>query len=368
MTQTCYTMHMRQEIERVLEQSTRKLLATASPPVRYWALTQVQGRDPDDPSVKEALAKCARFEPKRQLLSKLREDGTWPIPKGRKAAEDRGPGPPIGFTYRVILWNLYTLAEHVTSKAEGNVEHSIENILSWQVEDGHIPGPWQAGVPLPYFNGYALHDLLRFDMEKDERVQKLVRWLLSTQRADGGWNIPYMMDVRFLPKYKGMRMKAFMELVRSPTKPPFDPEEIEDLPSCTWSTFLVTWGLAESPQWARSKQVKLGCELYLDRFFKKNEQTSYYLNEAHWTKLRYPSRFGSGLAALDVLAKVGYAMDDPRMEKPLRWLLKARGVDGLWGQSTSRPHSTQDEWISLIALRTLSRVVDNRGWGLGAKD
>ena len=343
-----------EEIRRVVEQSSRKLFQISSPPVRYWLLTQVMGADKDDAVLRRTLQECSEYPPRLRLLGKLRPDGTWPIPKHRKHVEDAGPGPPVGFTYRTILWNLFTLAEYKTTREEGHVSAALANIMKWQADEGYILGPWTDAFPLPYYNGHALHLLLRFGLEKNPSTQRMIKWLLSQQRADGGWNIPYVMDLYYLPEYRGMRMRDFIESIRNSDKSEFDLTKFHDVPSCIWSTVLVIWGMTESPNLAKSRAVMAGADFFLNRFFKKNYHSAYYMSDDHWTKLRWPVRFGNGLMALDLLARLGYGPDDPRMEKPINWLLGARAHDSIWSQA-QRPHPEKDQWISLMALRTLHR-------------
>jgi hypothetical protein len=347
------------EIRDLVEQSSNKLFQTSSYPVRYWLLTQVMDRDEDDAVLQDCLAGCRNYRPKIKLLEKLRPDGTWPIPRIKKEVEDAGPGPPVGWTYRTILWNMFTLSEYNTSIDEGHVNAVIQNLFKWQKKEGDIPGPWTDAFPLPYFNGLALYNLMRFGLEEHPNVQRMTRWLLSEQRRDGGWIIPYMMDLHTLPEYKWMKMWNFVDFIRASDKSKFDLSQFSHIPSCHWSTMVVIWGLSESKKHSKSKQVKKGAELVLNRFFKKNPHFTYYMSEIHWTKLRYPTRFGSGLMALDLLTKLGYGPDDPRMEKPINWLVNARSADGLWADS-QRPHPAKDQWISLIALRTLRRYSKNR--------
>jgi hypothetical protein len=343
-----------EDIRSLVGQSSRMLYPISHPPVKYWLMTQVMELSDDDEELEECLRNCMNYKPKVKLLQKLRPDGTWPIPVHKKAAEDAGPGPPIGWTYRTILWNLFTLSEYKTSREEGHVNVALRNMLRWQTSRGDIPGPWTDAFTLPYFNGYALHNLLVFGLEKDPGVRRLMNWLLTEQRPDGGWIIPFLMDVHTLPEYRWMRMWNFIDYVRERGESMFDRSALLQIPSCHWSTMLVIWGLAESTRWRKSKQVKRGAELILDRFFKKNPHFTYYKSESHWKKLRYPTRFGSGLMALDILTKLGYGPDEPRMEKPINWLISARGANGLWSQS-ERPTPEKDQWISLIALRTLHR-------------
>jgi len=122
---------------------------------------------------------------------------------------------------------------------------------------------------------------------------------------------------------------------------------------------IVVNGLIESKELMKSKAVKKGAEFFLDRFFKKNCHTTYYATERHWTTLTYPIRFGSGLMALDLLTRLGYGPGDPRMDKPMTWLAGARSSDGFWNYSM-RPHPDRDQWISLIAVRTLARYASMR--------
>jgi hypothetical protein len=345
---------LRDDIDAIVEHSARKLLQISSPPVRYWLMTQVMDKEKNAALLQQTLQECSTYRPKLKLLEKLRPDGTWPIPRQRKLAEDAGRGPPYGYTYVAMLRNLYALLQYRTDRSEGHVSASLERLLSWQSEAGYIPGPWTDAVPLPHYNGFALHDLLRFGMERDRRVRRLTDWLLSMQRADGGWNIPYLMDVYYLPEYRGMRSREFFEFIRDADKTKFDLRRFDHIPSCVWSTMQVVWGMVESSKLAESDEVRRGAEFFLNRFFKKNYHTSFYSTEKHWTRLKYPLNFGSGLVALDILTRLGYGPDDARMDRPIRWLISARAVDGFWYQS-QRPNADSDQWITLIALRILYR-------------
>jgi len=342
------------EIDLVIGNSSRKLLQTAVPPVRYWLLRQVLEKSERDPAVQNALRGCATYRPKTRLLSKLGPDGTWPISRNKKLAEEAGPGPPLGWTYRTMLWNLFALSEYRTSRQEGNLQASLDKFYEWQNDDGYIPGPWTDAFPLPYFNGYALYILTRFGLGKEKGTQRLARWLLSMQRADGGWNLPFVMDLHYLPEYRAMRMRDFTEFVRGKGWKSFDLKSMNQFPSCPYVTMMAVWGLMQQKDATRKRAAKKGADFFLDWFFKRTPHPSYYMSENHWTRLRYPYKFGSGLMGLDILTELGFGEEDKRMDRPIRWLLNARSSDGLWSQS-DRPHAERDQWISLTALRTLKR-------------
>ena len=345
---------MKSEIEKVVEVSWNRLFQIAIPPVRYWLLVDLDERRSDDLIVQKTLAECRAFPPRVRLLETLRADGTWPISKQRMLAEQRGPGPPVGWTYITMLRNLYTLGDYCTDRSEGNVNAVLERILGWQREDGFIDGPVTDAFPTPHYNGFALRDLLQFGTGKDPRTKKLAKWLLRMQRHDGGWNIPYIQDVRYLPQYRQMKMREFMSLVEGDERPPYDPAEYDHTPSCIWSTMMVVRALTWDPKLAASKEAKRGAEFFLDRFFKRNHHPSFLQSEKNWTTLKYPTSFGSGLLALDILTSMNYGSGDERLDKPIKWLLSTKSKDGFWYRS-NRPNPEPNQWITETALTILHR-------------
>ncbi|MBU1158352.1 MAG: hypothetical protein KKE24_03330 [Candidatus Thermoplasmatota archaeon] len=345
------------EIRRTVDESARKLLQISIPPVRFWLLSDVMKKDSDDPVLKQTIKECETYPPRLHLLDSLREDGTWPISRLRRMEEERGPGPPIGWTYTTMLRNQLMLGEYVAKIDEGNVRASFEKMLGWQVKEGYIPGPTTDAFPIPHYNGLALRNSLEFGLRDDPRVDKLMKWLLSMQRHDGGWNIPYLQDVRYRPEYVHMKMKNFMKLVESEDRPSYDPDEYRHIPSCLWSTLAVIRGAVWNPDMMKRRAVLRGADFLMDGFFKRNYHSTLLQSETNWTTLKYPTYLGSGLSALEILAILGYGPEDERMEKAVRWLLKMRSKDGFWYRS-ERPDPEKNQWITEIAISTLSRYAD----------
>ena len=351
-------MSLLDEIERVVEETSRRLLQISVPPVKYWLLVDTLGRDQSDPLLRSVIEECRAYPPRVRLIKSMRPDGTWPISRSKKDAEDAGPGPPVGWTYLMMLRNLQLLEDMYTNGTEGYIPEALEKILSWQNKEGYILGPKHDIFPLPHYNGYAVRILFIYGLEKDPRAKKLADWLLSIQRHDGGWVIPYQQDVKYLPQYRHMKMYDFMELVRKGETPKSDPKGFRDVPSCIWTTLMVIRGLAQSREYRYRKELRRGADFLLDRFFKSNWHTSYYHSEKYWTQLKYPPYPGSGLTALYFLTRLGYGPSDERMEKPIRWLLNARHPDGFWWQS-DRPHAQKDQWITGFAVDILNRYSMN---------
>lgn len=344
---------LKDEIDRVVEESSRRLLKVGSAPIRYWLLRDVLQTPPGDAKLEAAEEECRAYAPRLELLAGIRSDGTWPISSTRKMAENAGPGPPYGWTYITMLRNLDELGDSLTKKNEGRVGKVIERILSWQTKEGYIPGPVDR-YPLPHYNGYALRNLVVLGMGRDPRVRRLERWLFKNQRADGGWTIPYIQDVKYLPQYKHIRIRDFIRMVNQGQVPYENDSSLEDIPSCLWTTMMVVRGLAAAPVWTKDKRIVRGAEFFLNGFFKENYHATFFKSKRHWTRLKHPTYFGSGLCALDLLTFMEFGPEDERMDKPIRWLLGARSPDGFWSQS-DRPHPEKDMWITEVALSILAR-------------
>ena len=344
----------RTQMDQAIEQSAQRLLKVAIPPVRFWLLTYIMQKGPEDHDSQKALDESKRYGPRVRLLEKLREDGTWPISSQRKAQEDAGPGPPYGWTYITMLRNLYWLYEYCADSDEGYIEESLERIQSWQSDEGFIEGPEVDLIPRPYYNGFALSILRAYGRQpSDPRISRLADWLFRTQRRDGGWNIPYIQDMRYDPEYKLMRLEDFKELVRQKKTKRYFPQEYNDVPSCYWTSIGALRGLSWMPTDEQIHAARRCGDFVLDGFFKKNRHPGFYRSEANWTILKFPTFYGSGLTALDHLVSLGFGQEDPRMEEPIRWLLSARSKDGFWYQ-TDRPHAMNDQWLTVIALTVLA--------------
>ncbi|UCE44679.1 MAG: terpene cyclase/mutase family protein [Methanobacteriota archaeon] len=344
----------RREIEAVIEHSCSRLMKMADPPVKYWLMLYVRGKGESDPDVQLELEQTRRYPPRIKLLKAMREDGTWPISERRKTAEDSGFGPPHGWTYMTMLRNLDWLHYYCATVDDGFIDASLEKMLSWQTEEGYIGGPTVDLIPRPYYNGLTLSLLLKYGRSRrDSRIERLIDWIMRTQRHDGGWNIPYLQDVKYQPEYKHMKTRDFINLVHE-GRIPYDPKAFDDIPSCYWSTAGVLTGMVWMLDDPRIANIKRGGSFVLDGFFKKNYHPTFYRSESHWTTLKYPSYSGSGYWALDSLLYLGFGPDDPRTERPIQWLVEARDKDGFWYHK-ERPDRLSDQWITAMALMILRR-------------
>ncbi len=343
---------LRNDVEKAVDEAVAKLSQMGVPPVRRWILEYVLWKGKSNPALQRATDECLSYRPMLKLLASQNPDGTWPIPRQRKAEEDAGPGPPYGWTHTTMVRNLYMLFEYWATRDMGHIGDSTELLLSWQGEDGFIRGPEEDGIPRPYSNGLTLGVLIKFGMKGDPRVERLVGALMKAQRHDGGWNIPYIQDMRYLPEFRYMGLDAFKQRLAAGDVPEYDPRDYDDVPSCVWTTLGALRGISMYRSLNGERSVKRAAEFVLDRFFMRNHHSSFYQSGSNWTMLKFPTYNGSGLTALDTLVHMGFGPNDERMEKPIRWLLGARSKDGMWHR-TERPHPIDDQWISLVCLEIL---------------
>jgi hypothetical protein len=342
------------EIGRMVDESANRLLQSSSPSMRYWVLKDIMRKDREDLVLQRALSECERYPPRLRILEGMNPDGTWPVPGARRNGGNGRARDGAYAAHTTMLKNLLRLLHFVTPPGDPRVDASLERLLSWQTGDGYIKGPVSNGLPQPHYNGHALYVLVGLSPYENQRLNKLADWLIHAQRKDGGWNMPYLQDVRYLPEYRDIGMDEFVDLMRTEERERHDPGELQDVPSCHWTTMMVLWGLNEMLWTRRSKCVERGADFLLGRFFQRNPHSNFFESEKNWRALKYPHNKCSGLAALDVLVKAGMGPDDPRMEKPIRWLMSARYRDGMWTDS-DRPHSETGQWITLLALWVLSQ-------------
>lgn len=345
------------EIDRMVDESASRLLQSSSPSMRYWVLKDILRKGREDLMLQRALQDCERYPPRLRILESANRDGTWPAPRSKDRGDHAHVSADRYLVHMTMLKNLLKLLHFVTAPGDPRVERSLERLLSWQTAQGYIRGPVANGLPQPHYNGYALYVLVGLFADEDPRLTHLARWLMSNQRRDGGWNMPYIQDVRYLAEYRDLKMDEFIGLMQTEERDRHDPAELQDVPSCHWTTMMVLWGLNEMPWTRKSKCVERGTDFLLGRFFRRNPHSNFYESDRNWTSLKYPHNKCSGLAVLDVLTKAGRGPDDPRMEKPIRWLMSARYRDGLWTDS-DRPHTETGQWITLLALWVLSQYAE----------
>lgn len=265
--------------------------------VRYW--TEVEGRSPEDPRVRDARSKIGREGWAASLLANQFPDGHWTTP-GTSARELYRP------KYTATNWFAIVLADLGATRSDPRIERTAELLLDrWSKPDRILSG--QSGEVC--YTGNAVRALVRFGYLEHPVVQQSIDWIVREQKRDGGWNC-FRSQKGTLDGWEGLA------------------------------------ALAEIPGPERSEAVRRSIERGAEFYLKRNLMDEGHDRYAPWFRLHYPNHFLYDiLVGLRVLTHLGYG-NDRRLRKAVRWLLNRRRRDGTWPLD-----ATQPDWDTREAAR-----------------
>jgi len=310
------------------------LLDRVGSPVRYGTLLDILDRPPDDLEMRAAQRAIPAYPPVAELLATQEQDGNW----GRR--DYYLPRAGLG-----TFWVLSVLGDLGLTVEEEPVRRACEFMFAHQREDGtfcrrrQVPGQgtvWEKQTE-PCTQARILRFLIQFGYAKDPRVAKAIDWLLPIQRDDGMW----------FCRGDGGRgcLRATLDVLRLAALDP---------------------GTALQP--GITQAAAAVCDLLMEP-----RMSRYHVGEAWatWERLKYPYFGFSLISALDVLARLGYTLEEPRIAAAAEYLLSRQSSDGTWPMDESWPSSPVDfgrpgepnEWLTLDALRVLKLLYSPQGYG-----
>ena len=327
------------------------LLETDNPSVRYFALTDLLDRPPDDPDVVSAKAAINASRPVKAILDAMYPQGYWVK-----------PGPGYSPKYRATVWSVIFLDQlgadggvgynGVGYNADPRVQAACEYVLSHtQAPNGgfgansnvnatHPPN----GVVIHCLNGNLLRAMLGFGLGDDERVQRAIEWQARSITGEG-----------------------FEDQFNSGTPGPGFACGANYGQPCAWGAIKALRGLARIPKSKRTplvkKAIKVGVEFLLSR---DPAKADYPAGDGRvsssWFKLGFPSGYVADvLQNLEVLAELGHGRDK-RLKSSIEWLLSKQDEAGRWKNQYSysgklwadiEPQGSVSKWVTLRACRVL---------------
>lgn len=299
------------------------LLETDNPPVRYWALRDLCDRPAADPEVRATRAAIPTWPSVAELLAAQKRDGYW-VKRNYYLPRTRG-----------TFWVLSVLGDLGLTAEDEHIQRGCDFMFTHQRENGafcrrqRVSGQgmvWQ-DQPGSCTHARIVRFLIQFGYGDDARVRKAVDWLLATQRDDGMWLC------RQADRYGCLR--ATIDVLRVAV---LDPDTAAHA------------GIARA--------AAAVCDLLMEP-----RMSRYHVGEAWgtWEGLKYPYFGFSLISALDVLARLGYTLQQPKVAAAAEYLLSRQLPDGTWSLDQSWRHPPIDfgqpgqpnKWLTLDALRVI---------------
>ncbi len=290
------------------------LLERRDPAVRAQALRLLEGRSARDPELREAQQRAMSSPPISTILKRQRADGAWSVdfysPK-----------------YTSTHWEMELLVEFGADGNDPRVRRGARRMLEAM---GQLPAWLARDHGLSCFYGSVLRYLCHAGFGNDERIEPIAERLCRDSKVFEG--------------------ACYIN---------------GELP-CAWGYSRLLWGLAALPAQSRTREVertlRRGADWILSH---KLERGAFPTNTkiSHlWRTLNFPLFYqGDVLFSLRVLAELD-ALDDPRAQPALAWLLARQDERGRWqGKApyvdrmpakidTSKWVTLQTAWVLKVAF------------------
>ncbi len=278
------------------------------------------------------------LKPVIRLVAKQLPNGAWKYHRGAREQARQFEDYDQIETFRILgrLVENYAATESLPAVAK-----AAEFLFSRQTEEGDFRGIYGRQYT-PNYSGAVLELLVKAGYDRDRRVAKAFRWLLSTRQQDGGWAIPI--------STVGARWDV--ATLGGPTLQP-------DLsrPSSHMATGMVLRAFAAHPVHRRSPEALQAGRLLASRLFRRDVYRGRDKPE-FWTKFSFPFWFTDLLSALDSLTLLGLGPEVPQIRFALDWFKERQSEDGTWDLVMLRSGADKDLrlWLGLAICRVFKRI------------
>jgi len=259
----------------------------SDPSVRARYLIEVEGKSPTDFGVQQAQKAMGQVGWAASLLGHQLPGGYWVI-RARSAREIYRP------KFISTNFSSIVLADLGMTRSDPRIRRTAQVMIGW------LDRVLAEKVPEHCLGGNATRTLIRFGYLDHPTVQKSIRWLVRSQKSDGGWHC-FPVRSGTLDCWEGL-------------------EALADIPE----------GLRDA---STRRAIERGAEFYLKRELRKAGPGRY----PPWVRIHYPNHYYYDLlVGLRVLTRLGYGAD-PRLGPALRWLGSKRRPEGTWALDAVHP-------------------------------
>ncbi len=310
------------------------LLAEPSPCLRWRVLHDLFGRPEDDPELQE-LAQLREADP---LVTELVEfqapDGSW----REGALEDNHRLIPTS----VALMRLAFLGFKPEHPA---VQRGAEYLFSHQLPDGAWPlvrekdsEEGQEGYSMiPLQTALPLRALAMCGYAQNRHAEHAYDWLLAQRLPDGAWPTGIASgNYGYVGGYRRMLHSRW---------------------GCRSNTTGALACLALHPTRCSRPEARQALDLLLGRETRERHTLGFEVARLAGAEpargfITFYARFDLA-QILDLCARIGVSMEDPRLKGIVEFVLAQRGSYGLWDYA-AKPQVSR--WVTLDLLRSLSRL------------
>jgi hypothetical protein len=247
---------------------------------------------------------------------------------------------------------LSFIADLALKRGDPPIDEIIEKIFEHQSDEG----PFQ--LPMKISKSYGgsgseewawalcdapliVYSLAKFELSKDERIQKAVKYLVGLVQ-ENGW--PCVVS-KELGNFRGPGKKS-------------DP--------CPFATFAMLKMLSQFDEWKDSKEVHVGAECLLDLWERSREVHPYmFYMGTDFRKIKAPYIWYDILHVLDVLSQFDWLRSDPRLLEMVE-LVKSKVTDEgkyipesvwmAWKDWDFGQKKQPSRWLTFLVIRTLKRI------------
>lgn len=318
--------------KKVEEANLEEWLLTGEPWVVYRVLTDLVGKDDEDPKV--ALARAALYNHPlvRTYIEKISKEGN----RATKEVIDT-----VWPRIEADFWVLPVLADFGLTVMDSRIAKACERLFSKQLDSGRF------GLDLPLKLGNCLtaiitETLAKLGLLNDPRLHKAYEYILGKQRATGGFC------------FKDSGHTEYTEEAE-PTSP-------------SVSTFALG-ALAQDPDLRDSDHAKKGVDFLFQCWTNKGKnrnKNGVSKIWRDWGKLKYPFTEYRILKFLDILSQFNHATKRLRDLEIIDELIKKQDAKGRFTpESVMRAWSDFDfghkekpsRWITFLAMRIAKRIL-----------
>lgn len=305
------------------------LLSTEDTAIRYFTKRDLLN---EELKSVEFLWKLPEVE---KILKKQNIDGFWKYPSSKRDLRTQENYNQLE-TYRQLG---FLLEKYGFNNQHQVIQKAAEFLLSFQTEEGDFRGVY-GNQYSPNYSAGITELLIKAGYDKDPRIEKGLKWLLSVRQDDGGWAIPIRThnakwtdvldsEVTLLPK--------------------------KDKPFSHMTTGIVLRAFAAHCDYRNLKEIKLAGELLVSRFFKSDKYPDRKAVD-YWFRVSFPFWWTDIVSSLDTLSNLNFSASHPQIELALKALRDRQLENGLWDLKLLK---TKDKdlpiWIALAVCRIFKK-------------